>query len=177
MKQIDAARAGLVLGLISIAYMVCNILLGKINASGAGAAALNVAGLLLWLFKLVLCIRLMKLFMQKYAAGKEDVTNGDTFRFGTLTALLSALIYSGFAIAWSSFIQPDMYNSAFEMARDTYSGMLTADQLSMFDDLLPKMPTYTFIANLLWCWIFGTVLAAIFSRNIPPRNPFSETEQ
>ena len=70
-----------------------------------------------------------------------------------------------------------MYNSAFEMARDTYSGMLTADQLSMFDDLLPKMPTYTFIANLLWCWIFGTVLAAIFSRNIPPRNPFSETEQ
>ncbi|MBQ9463371.1 MAG: DUF4199 domain-containing protein [Bacteroidales bacterium] len=172
----EAARSGLVLGLVSIAYMVCNAMMGKIQASGVGAALLNVSGILLWVFKFYLCIRLMKLFMQKFAAGNESVTNRDTFSFGTATALLSALIYSGFTLAWMLFIQPDMMTESLDAAVQMYENVFTQDQLDAMREMAPKMPTIAFFVNLVWCWLFGTVLAAVFSRNIPSRNPFEETD-
>ena len=171
----EAARSGLVLGGVSVVYMVITSLLTKLQTAGGALSALgNVAGIALWVGKLIICIWLMKFFMQKFAAGNEGVTNGDTFRFGTATALLSALIFSAFSLAWALFIQPDMYAESFEIAKDTYSGMLSSDQLAAMDELLPKLPTWTFFINLIWCWLFGTVLSAIFSRNIPPRNPFAD---
>ena len=172
----DASRSGLVLGGVSAAYLVCNILLNKLQGGPAVSVLVNVGSLLLWGFKFVLCIRLMKFFMQRFASRHEGVTNGDSFRFGVVTALLSAIVYSAFSLAWATFIQPDMYTAAFDMAREQYTDMLTAAQLDSMDELLPKLPTITFFVNLVWCWLFGTVLAAIFSRNIPPRNPFADTE-
>ena len=172
----EAARRGLVLGLVSIAYMAVNALMAKIDASGVGAALLNVAGILLWVFKFYLCIRLMKYFMQRYAAGREDVTNSESFGFGTATALLSALLYSGFSLAWMLFIQPDMFADSLAQAMQMYENMLTADQFESIQELGPRLPTIAFFVNLVWCWLFGTVLAAIFSRNIPSRNPFNDTQ-
>ncbi|MBQ3941282.1 MAG: hypothetical protein II676_00365, partial [Bacteroidales bacterium] len=75
----DAARSGLVLGGVSIAYMVCSMLLTKIQGGTFASVLVNVSSLLLWVFKLVLCIRLMKIFMQKFAASHEGVSNSDTF--------------------------------------------------------------------------------------------------
>ena len=170
----EAARSGLVLGLISIVYMVCTALMGKIQASGAGAAVINVVDILLWVAKLVICIRLMKYFMLKNAAGNSEITNRESFRFGSSTALLSALLYSGFYLAWVLFIQPDMFVDSMDAALEMYENVLTADQLDSMKELAPKLPTITFFANLVWCWLFGTVLAAIFSRNIPSRNPFDQ---
>lgn len=169
----EAARSGLVLGLISIVYMVLNALMAKIQASGALAAVINVADILLWAAKLVLCIRLMKVFMQKFAAD-DSVTNSDSFRFGTATALLSALLYAGFSLAWMLFIQPDMFEDSMAAAMQLYEGMLTEDQLVSLQELIPRLPTIMFFVNLVWCWLFGTILAGIFSRNIPPRNPFEQ---
>ena len=173
----DAARSGLVLGLISIAYMVANSLMGKIEASGAGAAVINVAGILLWVFKLYICIKLMKTFMLKFAEDRDDVTNRDTFRFGTATALLSALLYAGFSLAWMLFVQPDSLNEAMGASMEIYENYMTEDQLSSIQELLPKLPTIIFFINLIWCWLFGTILAAIFSSKIPPRNPFAEVNK
>lgn len=173
----DAAKSGLVLGGVSVAYMLCTVLLGKLqDAGGALAAVGNVTGILLWIAKLVICIRLMKFFMQKFASANQGVTNGDNFRFGSATALLSALIFSAFTLAWSLFIQPDMYAEGLEAAKEMYSGMMSAEQLSSFDEMVPKLPTWVFFFNLTWCWLFGTVLAAIFSHNIPPRNPFADVQ-
>ena len=174
MKEINAARSGLILGLVSIVYMVCTALMGKIQASGVGAAAVNVTGVLLWAAKFWFCIHLMKVFMKQYADTHEGVTGRDTFRFGSLTALLSALLFSGFSLAWMLFIQPDMLSESMDSVMQMYEGILTEDQLSSMEELIPRMPTITFFINLTWCWLFGTVLAAIFSRNIPSRNPFDE---
>ena len=44
------------------------------------------------------------------------------------------------------------------------------------EELMPKMPTYAFFANLIYCWLFGTILAAIFSRNISSSNPFIDEQ-
>ena len=64
----DAARSGLVLGGVSIAYMLCSMLLTKIQGGTFASVLVNVSSLLLWVFKFVLCIRLMKVFMQRFAA-------------------------------------------------------------------------------------------------------------
>ena len=170
----SASRSGLVLGGVSIAYMLCTVLLGKLDGGPAVGVIVNVSSLLLWLFKFILCIRLMKFFMQKFATANPDATNGDTFRFGSATAMLSALIYSAFYLAWVSFIDPEMFTSSLDLVRETYSGTLTSDQMDAIDEMVPKLPTITFFANLAWCWFFGTVLSAIFSANIPPRNPFRD---
>lgn len=169
----DALRSGLVLGGISIAYMVINMLLAKLQGGAAVGILVNVGGVLLWVFKFYICIRLFKLFMLRFAAAHEDVTNKDTFRFGFATAILSALLYSAFYMAWVSFIQPDTFNDAIELARDAYANFMTADQLDSLDELAPKMPGMSFFANFIYCTLFGTVLSAIFSRNIPTRNPFA----
>ena len=172
----DAARSGLVLGGVSIAYMVCSMLLEKIQGGAVASVLVNVTGLLLWVFKFILCIRLMKFFMQKFAASHEGVTNSDTFRFGARTALLSAILYSAFFLAWISFIQPDMLSSSFDTIKETYSDTFSEAQLESMDAMMGKLPNVMFFVNLFWCWLFGTVLAAIFSRNIPPRNPFIEEQ-
>lgn len=171
----DAARSGLVLGGVSIAYMLFNLLMEKLSGRGGAVSAIvNVSSVLVWIFKVYLCIRLMKFFMEKFARNHEGVINSDTFRFGFATALLSALLFSAFYLAWVSFVQPDMFKDAIDAAMESYSEILPASQMSSFDELLPKMPTLTFFTNFFWCLLFGTVLSAIFSRNIPPRNPFAD---
>ena len=168
----DAATSGLVLGGVSIAYMLCNILLGKLQGGTAVSVIVNVSSVLLWVFKFILCIRLMKLFMQKFAARHEDVSNRDTFSFGSATALLSALLYSGFFLAWVLFVQPDMFKESIDLALGSYDGVFSAAQMETMEEMIPKLPAMTFFVNLFWCWLFGVVLSAIFSRDIPPRNPF-----
>lgn len=170
----DAARSGLVLGGVSIGYMLCTILLGKLQGGPAIGVITNVLSLLLWVFKFVLCIRLMKFFMQKFAASNPEAVGGDTFRFGTATALLSALIYSAFYLAWVSFINPELLTASMDTALASYAGSMTSAQMEAIQEMIPKLPTLTFFVNFVWCWLFGTVLSAIFSANIPPRNPFRE---
>lgn len=172
----DAVRTGLILGGISILYMVINILLGKLQGGAVVGVLVNVSGILLWIFKFILCIRLFKLFMTKFAAAHEGVTNGDSFRYGLAMAVLSALLYSAFYLAWVTLIQPDMLNESIDLAREAYANVFTAEQMESFDSLGTKLPGMTFFANLIYCTLFGTVLSAIFSRNIPPRNPFTQPE-
>ena len=172
----DALRTGLALGGVSIAYTLLNILLSKLQGGTAVSVLVNVSGVILWVVKFWLCIHLFKLFMQKFASSHDGVTNADTFRYGIAMAVLSALVYSAFYLAWVSLIQPEMLTDAIDVAREAYSGVLPADQLEALDELAPRLPGMTFIANLLYCTLFGTVLSAIFSRNIPSRNPFTESE-
>ena len=173
----DAAKSGLVLGGVSVAYFLINTLLTKLPDGKAVAVLVNVSGILLWVAKFALCIWLMKYFMRRFAAAHEGVTNGDTFRFGSATALLSALFYSAVYLAWVSLIDPNMFTDSIDAAMQSYQNLFTADQLDSMEEMMPRMPALTFFVNLIYCWLFGVVLSAIFSRNIPSRNPFSNESQ
>lgn len=168
-----AARAGLVLGGVSAAYFALNSLLSTYGASFAGSTVTALLNLVLWGVKFWLCIALLKRFMQAFAADGENVTNGGTLRFGICTALLSSLVYSAFFLAWVSFIQPDIFVDALQNA----AAALPADALSQVQEILPKLPQLTFWTNLVYCFLFGTVLSLILSRNIPSQNPFDEDLQ
>jgi len=171
----SAGKAGLVLGGVSILYLLCTMLTGRIAENGGAAGVLMVVvNLLLWLAKFAGCIWLMRWFMLRYSQADPQADNNRTFRFGTLAALLSALLYSAAWLAYSSFIAPDTFEQALDVLRD--NPMMDSNSLSAIEEMMPKMPTIGFFANLVYCWLFGTVLAAIFSRNIPSRNPFGETK-
>ena len=91
-----------------------------------------------------------------------------------IVALLSALLYSAFYLAYVSFIAPDTFEQALSVLED--NPMMDSNSMSAIEDMIPKMPTISFFVNLIWCWLFGTVLAAIFSRNVASKNPFTDEQ-
>ena len=168
-----AGKAGLVLGGVSIAYMLCSMLTARLAENGS-AFLFSMLNLLLWLAKFVACIYLMRFFMLRFSQADPSADTARVFRFGMLTALLSALLYSAFCMAYVSFIQPDFFSQSMEMLQD--NPFLDSNSMAAIEEMMPKLPTISFFANLIWCWLFGTILSAIFSRNIPPQNPFSDKQ-
>lgn len=170
-----AGKAGLVLGLVSSVYVVITYLLSKLSGSTGTALLVTVLNFLLWAAKFGGCIYLMKLFMTKYAAAHPGLDNSDTFRFGMVTALLSALIFAAFDLAYVTWIAPDTYAQAIETAAEAYGNILPAESIEAMQEI--NMGQVSFFTNLIYCFLFGTVLSAILSRNIPSRNPFADFRQ
>ena len=164
----SAAVPGAVLGGVCIAYQLAGLLLTKTDAP----VLAGLVSTLLWLAKFIGCIWLMHFFMKKFAAADPDVDNSDTFKFGVVTALFSALIYSAFYFAYAQFIAPDMFDEAFSMISESYSTFMTEDMLEQVENIKPDMPKILFFSSLLYCFIYGTVLSAILSRKVPSANPF-----
>ena len=110
------------------------------------------------------------------AVSKADPSadNNRVFRLGARTALLSALLYSAFYLAYVSFIAPDTFEKALEILQD--NPLLGASEMDAVEEMIPRLPTFSFFVNLFYCWLFGTVLSAILSRNIPSRNPFTDEQ-
>lgn len=168
----SAAKSGLVLGAVSIAYLVLSQLMASISTSTGIAVAMSLLSILLWAAKFAGCIFLMKFFMLKFAAGHEGVTNSDTFRFGMATAFLSALLFSGFYLAYVTIIAPDTFSDALATVTESYSSMMTADAMEALENM--NMGNISFFYNLIYCFLFGTILSSILSRNIPSKNPFKD---
>ncbi len=169
----SAGKAGLVLGGVSIVYLLLTMLLGKVAENGS-AILMGLVNGLLWLAKFIACIYLMRLFMRKFAAAEPEADRNRVFRFGMITALLSALLYSAFYLAYVSFIAPDTFSQALDVLAD--NPMMDSNAMSAVEEMIPRMPTISFFGNLIYCWLFGTILSAIFSASIRPQNPFTDNQ-
>lgn len=167
-----AGKAGLILGLVSSAYVLISMLLSKLNGSTGMALLSTVLAFLLWALKFGGCIYLMKLFMTRFAAAHPGCDNSDTFRFGMVTAFLSALIFSAFDMAYLTWLAPDTMSQAIETVTEAYGSMLPAESIEAMQEM--NFGQISFFTNLIYCFLFGTVLSAILSRNIPSRNPFAD---
>ena len=167
-----AGKAGLVLGLVSSAYVLLTMLLTKLSGSTGMALVSTLLAFLLWALKFGGCIYLMKYFMTKFAGAHPEADNSDTFRFGMATAFLSALIFSAFDLAYMTWVAPDAMTQAMESVTEMYGNMLPAESLDMLEEI--NLGRVTFFTNLIYCFLFGTVLSAILSRSIPSRNPFAD---
>lgn len=166
-----ASIAGLALGCIPMIYLYLSGIVGPVFS------------ILLWLVKFCACIYFMRFFLMKFGAYNPDAGHSDVFKFGMLISLMSALIYAAFNMAYMMFINPEAISEAFDTIMETYSSFLDSNAREEIEELMPKLPTISFFSNLIYCWLFGTVLSAIFSRSIPSDNPFdnnyteSEDEQ
>lgn len=166
----EAAKYGLVLGLIPAAYLYLGHLQMAIGATGFLSSAL---GFILWAAKFVGCIKLMKYVMVKFASANPSATNSDVFKLGTLMAMLSALVYSVVAVADILYIFPEYYQSIYAAMIEEYSQVLPAASVDEIKEVILSAPKITFVGTFLYCFLYGTVLSLILSRNIPPQNPFS----
>lgn len=167
----EAGKAGAVLGVVCIVYSVLNSLLGNVESGSKLIGVLVALGNgVLWLAKFFACIYLFRFFLKKHSDKNPEVDNAGTFKYGMLVALLSALICSAYDFVDIKFLHPNAVSKVTDALRS--AGTLTSAQLDEMDALTPKLPTIVFFTRLVWCWLFGTFLASIFSRNIPSRNPF-----
>lgn len=165
----EAGKAGIVLGAVSLAYLMAGWGLGLLDKSSAALGIIaNVTSVLLWIAKFAGCLYLMRFFMLNYAEKEDNAVNSDTFKFGSAVALTSALVYSAGYLAYMLFIQPDIFTEAIA----TMGSSLDSKTLEELNNIAPKLPTIGFFFNLLYCWVFGTIVSSIFSRKIPNPNPF-----
>ena len=180
-----AGKAGLVLGLVPIVYMLIEQLLLQDAADKLGTTPAALVTFLLWAAKFVGCILLMRWFMRRFADTHDGVTRRDASRYGSAIALTSALIYSAFVLAWSKFIDPEMFTNAFEQAAEQYSAFLDSNTMEMMEQMQGKMPVVAFFSNFIWCFLYGSILSSILSsrigRDVDPfaggKDPFTTDNQ
>ena len=170
-----AAKAGLALGAVSCAFMLINPLLAIKSSSVALNLFGSFMGLVLWAAKFFGCIWLMKFFMKKFCKDNPEADNVHTRRLGIMAAALSALVFSAFSLAYVSYINPDVFNDSFDMVLQSYSNMMSSDELSQIEEMRGDMGKISFFSNFFYCFIYGCILSAIVSRNIPSQNPFEDT--
>ena len=166
----DAGRAGLVLGLISTVYLFLNQFISGLETSSILTTILST---ILWAVKFGGCIWLMMYFMKKFVRENQEAENSATFKFGMLTAALSALVYAAATFANISFIAADMIAEQTNMMLEQMAPMMDSNSMAQIEKMLDNLPQITFFSNLIYCFIFGTVLSFILSRNIPSRDPFA----
>ena len=180
-----AGKAGLVLGLVPIVYMLIEQLLLQDAAEKLGTAPATLVTFLLWAAKFVGCILLMRWYMRRFADTHDGVTRRDASRYGSAIALTSALIYSAFVLAWSKFIDTEMFTRAFEQAAEQYSAYMNSNTMEMMEEMQSKTPVIAFFSNFIWCFLYGSILSSILSsrigRDVDPfaggKDPFTTDNQ
>ena len=165
----DAGKAGLVLGAAVIIYSLLVSLAGM-----AGGAFSTVAAFLLWGLKFGGCIFLMRMFLLRLSQRYDGVTSRTAFGYGVRIALLSSLVCSAYALS-DAILHPEMIEQVFEMVEIQFSAMLDSNSRSALDRFRQDYPLYIFFGNFIYCFLFGVILARIFSSNLPQADPFGES--
>ncbi len=160
-----AAVAGLALGGISVAYTFIGGIIQNLFSAGILS---NLLVFILWLAKFIGCIWLMRFFMLRYISLEPAAARKDVFAFGTLSAFLSALIYSAFLLISFSVIDTEMFMEMMQPALD----MLGEDQEDLVNQVISRLPTITFFSYLIYCTLYGTILSSILSPSLMPNDPF-----
>lgn len=174
----EAAKPGLILGGVSIAYMFATMLTGKLALSSTGLAfVMALVNVLLWIAKFVGCIYLLKLFLQTFKDNHEGVHRTYARRFGWIIALLSALVYSAGVLLDYIYIQPEAVSDAFDTMMASYSSFMTASDMELIDNMRSSMPVITFFTNLIYCTLFGTILTNILVNKVYPKDSIFDEKQ
>lgn len=162
---------GGLMGLTSAAYMFITLAFDKIDMPGILSSGL---ALVLWTAKFVGCIWLMKETMKRYAKLDESISNKDTFKIGCITAILSALVFSAISFANVAYISADLYSEQVELMMEQLVPLMDSNTMTQMQKAVENLPQLTFVSNLIYCIIYGTVLSAILSRRVPSKDPFAE---
>ena len=166
-----AGKAGLILGVTSAAFMF----LSQWLSQGSVPAILNsILSFVIWAVKFVGCIWIMRFFMKSFVQQNSDADNSTSFRMGVAAALLSAVVYAAFSFANVAFISADFFAEQMDTVLQQMAPMMDSNALSQIDKTMENLPQITFVSNLIYCFLYGTVVALILSRNIPSKDPFAD---
>lgn len=163
-----AGVAGIALGAVPVAHLYLTRAISGIQVPAASLALT----FLLWAVKFGGCIWLMLFFMKKFHA-KYRSDNRDVVRFGIITSFCSALIFSGIGLADMLVISPDYMEEQFAQAFSAYSSLLDSNSMAMLEKMKGSIPQISFFSNLIYCFLYGTVLSVILAGYAAPKDPFA----
>ncbi|MBE6216395.1 MAG: DUF4199 domain-containing protein [Bacteroidales bacterium] len=167
----NAGTAGLIMGLISTASMFIGQFL---STKGLSPVMTGISGFAVWVAETGGCIYMMYFFMKKFSSENPSADNAATFRMGMVTALLSALVYSGATFANMGYISADYYTEQYQLMFQQMNSILDSNSRAMLETMIDKMPQIAFFSNLIYCYLFGTIVSAALSRGIPAKDPFAD---
>lgn len=172
----EAAKAGLALGIFTGLFVVASMLLSNIG-TGAGARMLaSLASVALWLLKFIGCLWLLRFAMLRFYSRYDGITAKESFRFGMLTALTSAIIVAGLNLLCTTALFPDVMQQAIDSSMQSYSSIMSfsdSDRVAI-ERMMSHMPQISFFVTLIYCFLYGTAASKIFSSTIPPRDSFGD---
>ncbi|MGN1232571.1 MAG: DUF4199 domain-containing protein [Candidatus Cryptobacteroides sp.] len=173
----EGAGYGMILGVVSGVFIFLNMGTAALAENGGAglkmlAVALN-AGL--WLVKFLACLWLMRFFMLKFVAGHKGADNRQSFRLGVIVAMTSAVVYSGINLLNICVISPGTVEEAIKTMMDSFSSMpgFSDSDMASIERSMGMYPQIAFFSNLIYCFIYGAIVAKIFSTGIPPRDIFA----
>lgn len=164
----DAGKAGIVLGGVVILYSLLVSLAAK-----PGGMISSILSFLLWGLKFGNCIFLMRFFMVRLSQKYDGVTSRTAFGHGVRIALLSALVCSAYMLS-DVLLHPESVEQVFELVQTQFAGMMDSNGMAVIDRMQQNYPAYMFFSNFIYCFLFGVVLAKIFSSKFPQPDPFAE---
>ena len=165
----DAAKTGLVLGGVCILYnLIVSLLVPGEGTGGLVAGLLFGLRTLLWIAKVVGCLFLMRFFLLRICLKYEGVTQKNVFGYGVRIALLSALVYSAYILSDAILLKPEAIDALFESISSTMGSMMDANTQAALDLMRQNYPQYLFFGNFIYCFLFGTLLSRLYSRELPP---------
>ena len=156
----EAAKAGALLGLVSISCLVLKELAGM---SGS-AFLVQAAAIILWAVEFFGCILLMKKVQLDLREKYEAVKMEDTFRLGRRAAMLSGLLLASAQALIILYMPQETMDTLVSEVSQAMS--MTSSQMEQVEGMLDKMPLYTFVFQWLYCFLYGTALSSIMSRYI-----------
>lgn len=171
----EATKAGLMFGLVSVAYNYISIYLGSLVGS---SFLLNFfASVGVWLLrvaKIVGLILLMRACMTRLTRNYSEVTNGDTFLLGIAISALSAIIVAGFTLLDCTVLLPTHYQDVMNQVMAELQPSMDANLRSAMEDVLSNFSGIMFWSTLFYCILYGVILSRILSRRIPAQDPFAD---
>lgn len=171
----EATKAGLMFGLVSVAYNYISIYLGSLVGS---SFLLNFfASVGVWLLrvaKIVGLILLMRACMTRLTRNYSEVTNGDTFLLGIAISALSAIIVAGFSLLDCTVLLPTHYQDLMNQVMAELQPSMDANLRSAMEDVLSNFSGIMFWSTLFYCILYGVILSRILSRRIPAQDPFAD---
>ena len=167
----SAAKTALVFAAVTVA---CNLLKRGIVALDLPAFVMTLLSGLVWAAEFFGCICLMAFFMKKLVRDYDGVLNTDTYKYGRRIALLSAILIASTEFLILYLSPEEKLQEMIDSMLSAYVSMLDSNTLSVMEDTLQNLPAITFVSNLIYCFLYGTVLSAILSRRIPMPDPFAD---
>ena len=156
----EAAKAGALLGLVSVSCLVLKELAGMSGSAFLAQAAV----VILWSVEFFGCILLMKKVQLDLRDKYENVKMEDTFRLGRRAAALSGLLLASAQALIILYMPQETMDT---LVSDISQAMsMTSSQKEQVEGMLDKMPLYSFVFQWLYCFLYGTVLSSIMSRYI-----------
>lgn len=171
-----AGKTGALFGGISIVYFFVSQVLTQLKASSVtGGLLISVLSLVLWAAKFGGIIVLFRLLMKSYKDSLDAPSRSELAKYGRLSVLLSALLYSAFLLLYFAYINPEYTDQLKTLIAQTPIPTGTEDAEAAIEKVLASFPQMMFLSNLIYCIIFGLILNLFVSRSLTS-NPFEENK-